>query len=173
MAAIMRQDNPQSNLSCETMWNPNVPSIHGPFVYRSLRFSKYVYPTRKFTSYLLFWFFARPWNLWTSMSFDYICCLFQRVFYQIRLESFVGMLKPTKWRLLSPVVFTPIRLQISTYIYISYYVTILWRIYIYIYTPYIRYIHQEYQWLALQTGQLPNMLGSPILLSCLSPIQSR
>ena len=52
------------------------------------------------------------------MSFDYICCLFQRVFYQIRLESFVGMLKHTKWRLLSPVVFTPIQLQISTYIYI-------------------------------------------------------
>ena len=143
MAAIMRQDNLQSNLSCETMRNLNVPSIHGPFVYRSLRSSKYFYQTCKFTSYLLFWFFARPWNLWTSMSFDYICCLFQRVFYQIRLESFVGMLKPTKWRLLSPVVFTPIQLQISTYIYIytpyiiSYYVTILWRIYIYMFTHHI------------------------------------
>ena len=42
-------------------------------------------------------------------------------------------------------------------------------IYIYIYTPYTRYIHQEYQWLASQTGQLPNMLGSPILLSCYHP----
>ena len=141
--------------------------------------SIYCYQTRKFTSYLLFWFFARPRNLWTSMSFDYICCLFQRVFYQKRLESFVGMLKPTKWRLLSPVVFTPIQLQISTYIYIHriLYHTMLLSydayIYIYVYTPYIRYIHQEYQWLALQTGQLPNMLGSPILLSCLSPIQSR
>ena len=34
MAAMMRQDNLQSNLSCETMRNLNVPSIHGPFVYR-------------------------------------------------------------------------------------------------------------------------------------------
>ena len=88
------------------------------------------------------------------MSFDYICCLFQRVFYQIRLESFVGMLKPTKWRLLSPVVFTPIQPTANLYIYIYTHIhRILYHTMllshdaynIYIYTPYIRYIHQEYQ----------------------------
>ena len=45
-----------------------------------------------------------------------ICCLFQRLFYVMHLGLFLGMLRPTKWRLLSPVVFTPIQPQISIYL---------------------------------------------------------